>query len=475
MHVTDRPHYNLTFGILAIAGLAFALLQSLVVPALRTIQVDLGTTPTAAAWILTAYLLSASVATPIAGRLGDMFGKKRVLVIVLAVLAAGTLVSALAHSIGIMIIGRVIQGAGGAIFPLSFGIIRDEFPVERRATGIALVSAILGIGGGLGIVLAGPITEHLSYHWLFWLPFLVVVAAGASAWLVIPESPVRTPGRVNWVGAALLSAWLVALLLGVSQGASWGWTSAAVLGLFLAAAVLCVAWIRAESRAAEPLVDMRMMRLPGVWTTNTVAFLIGFGMYSAFILIPQFVEAPAEDGYGFGASVTGAGIFLLPATAGMLVFSSIAGRLSNAVGARLPLIAGSVITACSFCLLTVAHTQRWEIYLSALLMGAGMGFAFSAMANLVVDAVPAEQTGVATGMNTIMRTIGGAIGAQLGASVLAGSLLADGLPTEEAFTTAFAISAGSLVVAALASLLVPRQPRGAERWATAVAPAPAGD
>jgi len=212
-----RPHYNLTFAILAIAGIAFALLQSLVAPALRTIQTDLHTTTTAVAWVFTGYLLAASVATPIVGRLGDMFGKKRMLVVTLAIVAAGTLVAALATSIGVLILGRVIQGAGGAIFPLAFAIIRDEFPRERIPTGIALISALLGVGGGLGIILAGPITEHLSYHWLFWLPLVAVVTAGIAAQVVIPESPIRAPGRIDWVGAGLLTGWLVALLVGVSE------------------------------------------------------------------------------------------------------------------------------------------------------------------------------------------------------------------------------------------------------------------
>src|SRR5436190_920862 len=212
-----RPHYNLTFAILAIAGIAFALLQSLVAPALRTIQTDLHTTTTAVAWLFTGYLLAASIATPIVGRLGDMFGKKRMLVVTLAIVAVGLLVAALATSIGVLILGRVIQGAGGAIFPLAFAIIRDEFPRERIPTGIALISALLGVGGGLGIILAGPIIAHLSYHWLFWLPLIVVVAAAIAAQVVIPESPIRAPGRIDWVGAGLLTGWLVALLAGVGR------------------------------------------------------------------------------------------------------------------------------------------------------------------------------------------------------------------------------------------------------------------
>ena len=447
-----RAHYNLTFAILAISGIAFALLQSLVAPALRTIQTDLHTTTTTVAWVFTGYLLSASVATPIVGRLGDMFGKKRMLVVTLAIVAAGTLVAALATSIDVLILGRVIQGAGGAIFPLAFAIIRDEFPSERVPTGIALISALLGVGGGLGIVLAGPITQHLSYHWLFWLPLVPVVAAGVAAQLVIPESPIRAPGRIDWAGAALLTAWLVTLLVGVSEGPTWGWGSARVLGLFAVSAVLVVLWVRAEDLIEAPLVDMRMMRLHAVWTTNLTGLLLGFGMYSSFVLIPEFVELPASGGVGFGASVTQAGIFLLPATLGMLLVGPLSGRLARSLGAKVPLVAGCLLTAASYTFVAAAHDARWEIYVCTSLMGAGIGFAFGAMANLIVAAVRAEETGVATGMNTIVRTIGGSLGSQISASVVAAS-------TDSAYTTAFAIAAAAVTVSFLVSFSVPGRAR----------------
>src|SRR3954470_15117529 len=309
-----RQHYGLTFGVLALSGATYALLQSLVAPALPEIQRDLHTSATAVAWVLTAFLLSASIFTPILGRLGDMFGKERMLVVALVTLAFGSLVAALASSIGLLIIGRVIQGAGGAILPLAFGIIRDEFPRRRVAGGIALISAILGIGGGLGIVLAGPIVDAFSYHWLFWFPLILVVVATVMTVLFVPESPIKVPGRINWAGAALLSAWLVCLLVGISEGSSWGWLDGRTLGLFVAAAVLLVAWIANEQRADEPLVDMAMMRIRGVWTVNAAAFLVGAGMYSSFVLIPLFTEMPSAAGYGFHASVTQAGLFMLPST-----------------------------------------------------------------------------------------------------------------------------------------------------------------
>ena len=463
----ERQHYSVTFTLLAVAAVAYALLQSLVAPALLTIQHDLHTTATGAAWILTAYLLSASVMTPVAGRLGDMFGKRRTLVWVLVVLAAGTALAAVATSIGVMILARVIQGAGGAVFPLAFAIIRDEFPRERVPHGIALISAIMGIGGGLGIVLAGPIVEHLSYHWLFWLPLAAVIVATVGILVFVPESPVRTPGRIDPVGGVLLAAWLVALLVPVSEGASWGWTSARTLALFAAAAVLIPVWVRVESRSDAPLVDMTMMRLRPVWTTNLAALVFGFGMFASFVLVPEFVELPPSTGFGFGASVTEAGIFMLPATAGMLVAGPIAGRLSSTVGSRVPLVLGSLVSSLAFTLLAVAHSAGWEIYLAMTVMGVGIGFAFASMANLIVESVPARQTGVATGMNTIVRTIGGAIGSQVAAGIVTATLAASGAPTERGFTIAVAASAAALAIGFLVALGVPRPQRAPDALAEA--------
>jgi EmrB/QacA subfamily drug resistance transporter len=468
---TQRQHYGITFAVLAISGASYALLQSAVAPALPDIQKELHCSATATAWLLTGYLLSASVTTPIVGRLGDMFGKEHTLVLTMSGLAVGTLLAALANSIGLLIFARVVQGAGGAIFPLSFGIIRDEFPREKAAQGIALISAILGIGGGIGIVLAGPIIEAFDYHFLFWIPLIVIVAATVATIFFVPESPVKSPGRVDWLGAVLLSIWLVALLLGITQSSEWGWGDPRVIGLVAGALAVLALWIRVEARRREPLVDMAMMRIRPVWTVNAAAFLVGAGMYSSFILIPEFTEMPASTGYGFGSSVTQAGLFLLPATVAMMLVGPIAGSLATRVGSRVVLIAGCLTTTLSFSLLAFAHAHQGEIYVATALMGAGIGLAFAALANLIVEAVPPQQTAVATGMNTVMRTLGGSVGGQVGASLITGTVVASGLPTEGGFTLAFAFGAGACLLAALASFAVPPH----SRPRTAVQMAIAGD
>ncbi len=450
-----RARYQVTFAVLALGVAAFALLQSLVIPVLTTVQHDLHTTQSAVTWVLTAYLLSASIMTPILGRVGDMVGKERVFVATLVALAVGSLLAAIAPSIAIMIVARVIQGIGGGMVPVAFGIIRDEFPAEKVAGAVGALASLTAVGAGLGIVLAGPIVNALDYHWLFWLPMILTIVAAVSAVLFVPESPVRTPGRISWLPAVLLSGWLVALLVALSEAPAWGWGSGRVLGLVVAAAALGGGWVVAELRAATPLIDMKMMRLRAVWTNNLVALLIGVGMYATFAFLPEFVQTPSAAGYGFGASITRSGLMLLPSAITMFAVGVFAGRLARKLGGKALVIAGCSIGAGAMAILAFAHSQQWEIYASSALMGVGFGLAFSAMAALVVMAVPASQTGVASGMNANIRTIGGSIGAAVMASIVTSQLAASGLPKGSGYTTGFAVMTGGLVLAALAGLLIP--------------------
>jgi EmrB/QacA subfamily drug resistance transporter len=453
-HRDHGVHPNLILAVTALAGLAYAMLSSAVIPALTDLQHSLHTTETGVTWLLTGYLLSASVGTSILGRLGDMYGKEKLLLVTLGILAVGILIAALATSLIPMIIGRVIQGAGGGIFPLAFGIVRDEFPREKVAGSIGVLSSILGVGGGIGIVLGGLIIEHLNYHWLYWLPLVITVIAAFCAWRFVPESPVRVPGRVNWLAAGLMSGGFICVLIAISETITWGWGSAKTLGLLAVGLSGCAAWVWVEVHSDEPLIDMTMMRIRGVWTTNLVAFLLGAGMYASFLIFPQFAQLPKSTGFGFGASVVVAGLYLLPAALLMSLLGTVAGRVARRFGSKLAVIVGSGVTAMSFAWLAVAHAHPYDMLISAALLGIGIGLAFSALGNLIVEAVSQSQTGVATGMNTVMRTLGGALGGQIVATFIANNV-SHGQPTVTGFTASFTLEAVFLVVAVIAGLFIP--------------------
>lgn len=451
----ERAHPKVTLAVLATAGVAYSVLSSAVLPALPTLQHDLHASESGVAWLLTGYLLSASVGTAILGRLGDMYGKEKVLVWTLVLLGAGTLLAAVSHSLGLLIAARVVQGVAGGIFPLSFGIVRDEFPREQVAGSIGLLSAILGIGAGFGIVAGGLIVEHLAWQWLFWMPLLIIVAATFCTWRFVPESPVRVPGRVNWTAASLMSVGISAVLLAISETTTWGWGSSKTLGLLVGGLAVCAAWVAVEARSEEPLIDMAMMRIRGVWTTNLTAFLLGAGMYSSFIVFPQFAQLPTSTGFGFGASVVVSGLYLLPSTAGMVVMGFAAGVIARRFGSKSAAVAGSAITAVAFGIIAAAHRHPYELLISTALLGVGIGLAFAALGNLIVQAVEPHQTGAAGGMNTVMRTIGGAIGGQITATLISDHVASDGLPTVTGFTDSFVLATAFLVVCALAGLLIP--------------------
>jgi EmrB/QacA subfamily drug resistance transporter len=448
---------------LALGGLAFACLQSLVSPALSTIGHELNVSTSDVSWIVTAYLLSASVLTPILGRLGDMVGKRRMLIVVLSILAVGAVVSALATSLTVLIIGRILQGAGGAMMPLSIGMVRDELPRERVATTVGMISAIFGVGAGIGIVATGPIVEHLSWHWLFWLPLALVLIALAGAIFGMKESPVRTPGRLDVLGATILSLSLAGLLLAISKGQAWGWGEAKTIGLLAAGAVGLVVFVLVELRVREPLIDMKLMRIRGVWATDLVALILGFAMFGTFLLVPTLLQLPSVTGYGFGKSVTEAGLFLLPTVVMMVLFGPIAGLLNRKYGPKLPMFLGTVLVVAAFALPAVGHGEIWQVLASGLLTGAGIGFAFAAMSNAIIESVPPSQTGEATSVNSIARTIGSSIGTAVVAAVITSNTTPQGLPADAAFTGGFWVCAGVAVLAVVAALLLPSAHRRHEQ------------
>ena len=460
-----RQHYNVTLGILTLAGTAFALQQTMVFPALPTFQAEFETTTTWVTWVLTGFLVSAAVTTPVLGRLGDQYGKERLLLVSLSIFLVGCVGAAAAWNIWSLIGFRALAGAGGAVLPLSFAIIRDEFPPERMKVGIGLLSAVFGVGGGFGIVLSGVIVDHLSWRWLFVLGSIPVALAIVLVHRFVPESPVKTPSRVDVVGALLLSGALIALMVALTQGEAWGWQSPAVLALFGASALLFVVWGLVERHVSEPMVDLGMLSNPPVLLTNATTLIAGFALFGCFVLVPAFVVAPSALGYGFDASATEAGLYLLPSSIALLVAGPIAGVWGRRWGSKWPLAGGMMLVAVAALLLASAHDEPWQVAATTGALGMGVGLAFAAMVALIADNVRQEEMGVATGMNTVVRMIGAVVGGQIGAAILTADTIAGtDVPAESAFTLAFGLSAVAAAAATVVALAIGTgRPHGASR------------
>jgi MFS family permease len=452
--VERRQQQRLTFAVLTVAVGAFALLQSLIVPVLAQIQQEYDTDQSTVTWVLTAYLLSASIATPMLGRIGDVVGKKRILVLALLALSVGSLAAALAPSIGWLIAARVVQGLGGGVMPLAFGIIRDNF-TARMTSALSVLASLTAVGFGVGIVVAGPIVEVLGYHWLFWLPMIVTAGAAVAALAFIPESP-RSPGdRLPVLPALLLAGWLVALLLPVSQGNQWGWGSTRVVVLLAVAAVTLVLWAWLETRVRVPLIDMRMMGTRGVWTTNLVTLFVGVGLFSSFAFLPQLLQTPVESGYGFGATITESGRLLLPSAVASFLVGLTTARLMGRFGARAVILTGTLVSAASYVAIALFHDTTTHVMLGITAQGLGTGMVISTSASVVIASVPASQTGVASGMNANIRTIGGSIGSAVMAGIVTAQTGPGGLPLERGYTIGFLALGACLLLAAAAGIGVP--------------------
>ncbi len=461
----SRTSPAFTFLLLAVGTGSFSMLQSLLSPVLPTIQQALGTTQSAATWIIIAWLLSAAIATPILGKVGDMIGKARTLVLALFAIALGSVIAGLAPNIELMLVGRVIQGLGGAAFPLAFGIIRDEFPADRVPSAVGWLASVIAVGGGIGMIIAGPLVDTLGWRWLFWMPMLITAVTAILSWRFIPESPSRAGGRINWLAATLLAGWLLALLLPLTQGPHWSWTSLPTIGLFAAAVLLAVLWVVVELRSSAPMIDMRVMRLPAVWTANLAAFLFGAAMFAVWAYLPQLVQMPVASGYGFGGSVSEAGGVMFPMLLTMTLVGMASGPLVPYLPSKWQAVIGAGLIAVACLAIGFEHRSLVELSLWSGLYGVGLGLAYAALTSVIVQAIPASQTGAAIGMNTNIRTIGGAVGTAIMTAIVTARHDPSGLPLESGFTTGFMVFGGVAAIAMLVAVMIP----GARRMRLATA------
>src|SRR3984885_9361230 len=439
---------------LAIAGLVVSVMQTLALPLLPEFMRAFHTSVSAVTWVFTATLLAGAVATPVLSRFGDMYGKKKMILIAMVLLVIGSVVCAISGSLAVLVVGRALQGVSSAMIPLAIGVIRDTFPRERITTAIGIVSATLGIGGGLGMLVTGIIAEHTtSYRPVFWISAVLGALGLILVTVLAPAGGRRAAGRPALPGAVLLAAWLVCLLLAISEGPSWGWGSAGTIGLFAAAVAGCALWVVLELRIREPLVRLTLLVGPKSLSANLSSMLLGFAMFAAFTLFTNLVQTPkAQVGYGLSGSVLDVGLYLLPATVGMLIFSALAGRFERKLGAAYTLAIGSLFVAASLVWLVVSNSHVYDVVASSALQGVGFGIGYAAPGTLAVQHVPMDSTAIASGVNSLVRTTGGSIGAAVVASVLASDVIHGTIvPTLHAYVISYAILAVGGVLAAAAA------------------------
>ncbi|WP_327694500.1 MFS transporter [Streptomyces sp. NBC_00459] len=444
--------------VLAFAGIVVAVMQTLLVPVIKDLPQLLSTSPSNATWVLTSTLLSGAVATPIMGRLGDLYGKRRMLITSLSVMVVGALVSALTSDLLTMIAGRTLQGFAMGAIPLGIGLMRDMLPREKLPSAMALMSSSIGVGGGLALPLAALIAQHSDWHALFYGAAGLGALAIALTLLVVPESDMRAEGTFDVLGAIGLSVGLVLFLLPITKGSDWGWTSATTLGLFGASAVVLVLWGVLELRLKAPLVDLRTTARPAVLFTNLASIMVGVSFYVVSLVLPQLLQLPTSTGYGLGQSMVMAGLIVAPLGLTMMFTAPVYARLSAKYGPKVTLILGLLIIAIGYGAGLGLMSAAWQSLVIAVVLGAGIGLAYSSLPALIVGAVPASETGAANGLNTLMRSIGTSVSSAVVGMVLANTADHVGgvaIPTMHGFRVSFLIATGAVVVGLLLALFLP--------------------
>ena len=459
-NVVRQPHPRpaVVIAVACYCGIVVALTQTMIIPLVPVLPRILDTSSANASWAITATLLAAAVTMPIAGRLGDMFGKRLMLLLSLGALVAGSLLCALSDALEVVVAGRALQGLSMGAIALGISIMRDELPADRVGSAVAQVSATLGVGGAVGLPIAAVIAEKGSWHALFWVAAALALVGVVAVSVLVPESPVKTPARFDALGATGLATALLALLIAITKGRDWGWGDRLTLGLIGGSLVVFLLWGLWELRTSAPLVDLRVSARPQVLFTNISSVAVGFAMYGMSLIPTQILMAPEETGYGMGRTMIQAGLLLAPSGFVMYLFSGVGARLSAARGPRTSLAAGIVVIGTGYASALVLRDEPWEITLATVFIGAGIGIAYAAMPALIMGAVPITETAAANGLNALMRSMGTSLSSAVVSVVLAHEVTHLGtatLPSSHGFTLALLISIGASVVALAFSLAIP--------------------
>lgn len=455
---TTRTRPLVAITVLASCGLLVSLVQTMVVPLLPQFPSLMSVSPSTASWLITANLIAGAVSAPVLGRLGDMYGKRRMLLVALALVGSGSLLGAVAPDIVLLLVARALQGAAFGVIALGMSLMRDVLPAERVGSGVGLMSASLGFGGAIGLPVTGVVAQFADWRWLFAGAAVIAVIQVLLVRRLVPESSLHGGGRFDAVGAVGIGLALVCLLLAISKGNQWGWVSPLVLGLFGAAVVLVLAFVRYELRVRHPLVDLRVSARPAVLLTNVASVLVGFAMFTGFVLATQVLQAPEATGYGFGLSLIVAGIVLLPMGGSMVVFSHASARLSRARGPRTTLVLGTLMLGVGNLGFATLPANLGLLMGVSTFSAIGAALSYSAIPLLIMRAVPESATAAANSLNTLARQLGTSSCTAVAAAVTTASTLTlDGrvLPSGLAYTIAFAAAGGAGLLACLVVALTP--------------------
>ncbi|MGC0362947.1 MFS family permease [Rhodococcus sp. 27YEA15] len=451
---------RLVLTVLGMCGIVVALMQTLVVPIIPQLPHILNSTPADTSWAVTATLLAAAVITPISGRLGDMFGKKRMLLVSLGLVVLGSAISAAAPSLVLLVIGRALQGASMGAIPLGIAILRDTLPPKKVPGAMAVMSATLGVGGAVGLPIAAVIAQNANWHYLFVTSAVLGLLCLMLVAIVVPESKVLRPGRFDIAGAVGLGIALVALLLPVTKGGTWGWGDRKTLGLLILSAVMFLVWGWWELRRKAPLVDLRISARPQILFTNLASVAVGFAMYGNALTFPQLLMAPTSTGYGLGLSMVTAGLALAPGGLVMMALSPVSARISAWRGPRITLMIGAVVIGGGYVFVYFANSSVLQIVLAGMVIGAGVGLSYAAMPALIMGAVPVTESAAANGLNSLMRSIGTSTSAAIVSVVLAGMTITVGtatIPSLGAFRATFLISVAAAATTVVFAWLIPKR------------------
>lgn len=451
-------HPAVLIAVLCGAGISVSLMQTLIVPLIPELPNLLATNASNASWAITVTLLTAAVATPVFGRLGDLYGPKPMLVTCALLLIAGSLLAALTTTLIPLIVGRGLQGFGIPIIPLGISVLRSCVPADRVGSAMGLMSASLGVGGALGLPLSAVIAQNYDWRVLFWFATGLGVAALAMFATLVPHVPPRSADRLDPLGALLLAGGLITLLLGISKGQNWGWTGPLTLSMFGSSVVVFAIFAWWELRVSAPMVDLRTTVKRPVLTTNIASIAVAFGMFALSYVAPQVLELPPETGYGMGQSLLLTGLWLAPGGLAMMVTSPLAARVAAARGPRFTLVVGALIMAVAYLVGVFLLAAPWQIALLNVLVAVGVGFAYASMPQLINAAVPMSETAAANGINALARSLGTAISSAVVGAILAGMTMSVGghdVPTLTGLRVAMLIAAVAAGLAAVLAMLIP--------------------